>query len=97
MVNMTLVSLLKAYGAVKNKDMSVYRAARLYGIPESTLRDRTLGLQPVPCSSEPLPKPGPQNLVSVTEEEQFVFHVTATPGVYVSVKPLIMPLDKKIK
>ncbi|KAH3707249.1 hypothetical protein DPMN_066648 [Dreissena polymorpha] len=53
--------------------MSVYRAARLYGIPESTLRDRTLGLQPITCSSEPLPRPGSK--LSVAEEEQFVCHI----------------------
>ncbi|KAH3869917.1 hypothetical protein DPMN_033094 [Dreissena polymorpha] len=55
--------------------MSVYRAARLYRIPESTLCDRTLGLQPVPCSSEPLLRPWPQTLFSVNDEERFVCHV----------------------
>ena len=32
----------RAYNATKN-GMSVYRAAKDYGVPESTLRDRTRG------------------------------------------------------
>ncbi|CAC5413884.1 unnamed protein product [Mytilus coruscus] len=36
-------ALKSAYDAVQN-GMSVYKAAKNYGIPESTLRDRTLGL-----------------------------------------------------
>ena len=35
-------NLSRAYQATQS-GMSVYRAARLYNIPESTLRDRTLG------------------------------------------------------
>ena len=40
--------------------MSVYKAARMSGIPESTLRDRHLGLQ---SSVENLPTHGPDPLL----------------------------------
>ncbi|XP_046564293.1 uncharacterized protein LOC124273117 [Haliotis rubra] len=49
--------------------MSVYRAARQYGVPESTLRDRTRGNVPVGA------KPGGDTLLSHGEEKQFVDHV----------------------
>ena len=40
--------------------MSVCRAAKMSGVPESTLRDRTLGLQPVPdATTGYVIKPGP--------------------------------------
>ena len=63
MVNMTLVSLLRHMVLSRRNACLCTGSACLYGIPESTLRDRTLGLQPIPCSSDPLPRPGPKNFV----------------------------------
>ncbi|XP_052809384.1 uncharacterized protein LOC128237844 [Mya arenaria] len=51
--------------------MSVYKASREYGVPESTLRDRTLGQQP----TGDLPYAGPGPLFSKNEESQPVEHV----------------------
>ena len=51
--------------------MSVYRAAREYGIPESTLRDRHLGIQHV----DSLPSHGTAPLLSREEEKSLVDHI----------------------
>ena len=56
----------EAYHAVIEKKMSVYRAARVYGVPESSLRDRTLEL--VPFQEGKLPRIGPRNLFEDKEE-----------------------------
>lgn len=61
-----------AFKAVKNDGMSVYKAARVFGVPESTLRDRHLGLQP----TEYLPSHGPDPLFSKEEEKSLVDHMT---------------------
>ena len=61
-------NLLRAYEATKS-GMSVYRAARLYSVPESTLRDRTR------CNVGLDAKPGPDRIFTVDEEKQFVEHV----------------------
>ena len=53
--------------------MSVYKAARIYSTPESTLRDRTMGLQPI--GKENLPYAGPDPLFSRAEEQEFVDHI----------------------
>ncbi|WAR16705.1 hypothetical protein MAR_031299 [Mya arenaria] len=50
--------------------MSVYKASRVYGVTESTLRDRTHGLQP----TGDLPYAGPGPLFSKNEESQLVEH-----------------------
>lgn len=55
-----------------NKGYSVYKAARVYGVPESTLRDRTLGLQPV---DDILPTPGPGTTLSREEERMLIDHI----------------------
>ena len=49
-------NLLRAYEATKS-GMSVYRAARLYSVPESTLRDRTQ------CNVGLDAKPGPDRIL----------------------------------
>ena len=64
-----------AYRGVTEKGVSVYKAARMYGIPESTLRDRTLGIQPVVVNTEDMPRPGPAATFSRDEEIQLVDHL----------------------
>lgn len=49
--------------------MSVYRASRVYKVPESTLRDRTRHNVSLDC------KPGPTRLFSDEEEKQLVEHI----------------------
>ena len=49
--------------------MSVYRAARQYSVPESTLRDRTRGNVPIDA------KPGATTLFSHSEESEIVDHL----------------------
>ncbi|WAR15710.1 hypothetical protein MAR_005815 [Mya arenaria] len=56
--------------------MSVYKAAILYGLPESTLRDRTLGLQPVTNKYDNLPSLGQPLTFTANEERQLVEHLT---------------------
>lgn len=62
--------MLNAYKAVTEGGLSVYRAARNFAVPESTLRDRTLGLvEPINC------KPGPERVFNETEEQDFFSHI----------------------
>ena len=61
----------RAYEDVKERGMSVYRAARECGIPESTLRDRHLGIQSV----DSLPSHGSAPLLSRKEEKSLVDHI----------------------
>ena len=61
-----------AFKAVTDGKMSVYRAARVFGIPESTLRDRHLGLQP----SDITPTYGPDPLFTMEEEKSLIEHMT---------------------
>ncbi|WAR29262.1 LOW QUALITY PROTEIN: hypothetical protein MAR_002830 [Mya arenaria] len=56
--------------------MSVYKAAILYGLPESMLRDRTLGLQPVTNEHENLPSLGQLPTFTANEERQLVEHLS---------------------
>ena len=65
---MTQYMISRAYEDVKERGMSVYRAARAYGIPESTLRDRHLGIQPV----DSLPSHGTAPLLSREEEKSLM-------------------------
>ena len=61
-------SVRDAYEATK-KGMSVYRAAKQFGVPESTLRDRTLGYVSLDAISGHVP------LFTKTEEEKLVRHI----------------------
>ena len=57
--------------------MSVCRAAKMSGVPESTLWDRTLGLQPVPdATTGYVTNPGPSPTFSKIEENQLFNHVS---------------------
>ena len=57
--------------------MSVCRAAKMSGVPENTLRDRTLGLQPVPdATTGYVTNPGPSPTFSKIEENQLFNHVS---------------------
>lgn len=48
----------------------------MFGVPESTLRDRTLGLQCVPDENGFLPNSGPPPMFSKTQERDLIEHVT---------------------
>jgi hypothetical protein len=48
----------------------------LYGVLESTLRDRHLGLQPVALENEPLPNLGPKPNFTEAEEKLLVDHIS---------------------
>lgn len=67
--------IAKAYDDVKDHCMSVYSASRKYGIPESTLGDRVLGIQPVTKDDETMPSSGPSTSFSMLEEKQLVQHI----------------------
>ena len=57
--------------------MSVCRAAKMSGVPESTLWDRTLGLQPVPdATTGYVTNPGPSPTFSKIEENELFNHVS---------------------
>ena len=61
-------SVREAYEATK-KGMSVYRAARQFGVPESTLRDRTRGFVSLDAVI------GFEPLFTKTEEKKLVGHI----------------------
>ena len=68
------VSLInRAYEDIMSKKYSVYKAARVYGIPESTLRDRTLGIQPIYEDGVPTTGSGP--ILSREEEKMLIDHL----------------------
>lgn len=62
-------SLLRAFEATRT-GVSVYRAARMYSVPESTLRDRTRGIVSLDGTR------GPDTLLSHSEEQQLVDHIS---------------------
>ncbi|XP_060573021.1 uncharacterized protein LOC132730954 [Ruditapes philippinarum] len=62
------VNLQRAYDAT-NKGMSAYRASRLYGVPESTIKDRRSG------RVETGANPGPLKLFSSEEEQRLADHI----------------------
>ena len=63
-------AMTNAYQAVREMRMPVKTAARQYGVPQTTLRDRVLGrIDPETTSS------GPQALLSQHEETVFVEHI----------------------
>lgn len=63
-------AMTSAYQAVREMGMPVKTAARQYGVPQTTLRDRVLGrIDPETTSS------GPQALFSQHEEAVFVEHI----------------------
>lgn len=64
------IDLQMAFDATQ-KGMSVYKAARMYRVPETTLRDRARGR----ISVNPMVRPGPEGLLSYQEEMQVAEHV----------------------
>lgn len=66
--------LQRAYKDVPDNGISVYHAARLYGVPESTLRDCTISVQPV-LEDGKLPSCGDQPVFFAEEEKQLVNHL----------------------
>ena len=65
------VLISQAFKDVREKGISVYRAAREYRVLESTLRDIQLGIQP----ADYLPNHGPALLFSQEEEKSLVDHI----------------------
>lgn len=62
-------NLQRAYDAFRNQNISVYEAARIYGVPERTLRDRFSGNVALDC------KVGHETLFDFQEEKDFVEHL----------------------
>ncbi|XP_060592929.1 uncharacterized protein LOC132747543 [Ruditapes philippinarum] len=62
-------SLKRAYAACVSNGMSVYRASRVYHVPESTLRDRTRHNVTLEA------RPGPETLLSSLEEDKLAQHI----------------------
>lgn len=61
---------MKAFEATQT-GMSVYRASKVFSVPESTLRDRTR------CNVTLDAKPGPKALFTKGEEEKLVRHINS--------------------
>ncbi|XP_060608620.1 uncharacterized protein LOC132760626 [Ruditapes philippinarum] len=62
-------SLKRAYAGCVSNGMSVYRASRVYHVPESTLRDRTRHNVTLEA------RPGPETLLSSLEEDKLAQHI----------------------
>ena len=81
-----MASMRAAFQATQN-GMSVYRAARQYKVPESTLRDRTLGL------IDENAKLGTSTLLSESEEQGLAEHVNYTASIgYGYTKPEVIQI-----
>ena len=63
-------ALVRAYNAVKENGVPVYRAAREYAVPLTTLRDGVDNRVSVDCV-----KPGPEPVLSQLEESKLVTHI----------------------
>lgn len=63
-------ALVNAYQAVKEKGVPVFRAAREYSVPLTTLRDRVDNRVSIDCT-----KPGPEPVLSQLEEAKLVSHI----------------------
>ena len=68
------VNLLWAYEATKSV-LSVYRASRLYNVPESTLHDWTRGKQPSDIHLDP------ERIFPHKEEQNMVEHIAYMSGI----------------
>ena len=64
-------ALTKAYMSVKDNSMPIKKAARLNGVPETTLRKRISGAVDVDCV-----KSGPNPMFTLEQEARLVDHVT---------------------
>ena len=63
-------ALIRAYQAVKEKGLPVYRTAREYAVQMATLRDRVDNRVSIGCT-----KSGPEILLSQLEEAKLVAHI----------------------
>ena len=68
--------MLKAYAAVKEEHLPVQRAANLYGVPITTLKDRVSGRVPISMHGA-----GAAPLLSPTQEKQLVDHLKSQAAV----------------
>ncbi|XP_064611321.1 uncharacterized protein LOC135475379 isoform X2 [Liolophura sinensis] len=69
--NYSMKDLLNAYNMVKYENMPVQTAAKTFGVPSTTLRDRVRGnvnLESV--------RPGPSSLLSIEQEMTLVDHIS---------------------
>lgn len=64
------MDLQMAFDATQ-KGMSVYKAARMYRVPETTLRDRASGR----ISVDPMVRPGPEGMLSCKEDVRVAEHI----------------------
>ena len=69
-------ALVRAYKAVKENGVPVYRAAREHAVPLTTLRDRVDNRVSVDCT-----KPGPEPVLSQLEESNLVAHIKEVAAV----------------
>ena len=61
---------MRAYQAVKEEGLPVYRAAREYAVPRTTLRGRVDNRVSIDCT-----KSGPEKLLSQLEDAKLVAHI----------------------